>query len=44
MNKYLINSALLIVDNLSTLKQTLNYLNKYNFKNLILLKKKKNSN
>ena len=41
MNKYLINSALLIVDNLSTLKQTLNYLNKYNFKNLILLKKKK---
>ena len=41
MKKKLINSAVIVVDNLSLLKQSLNFLYKYNFKNIILLKKKK---
>ena len=41
MKKKLINSAVIVVDNLSLLKQSLNFLYKYNFKNKLLLKKKK---
>ena len=41
MNKYFVNSALLIVDDLLILKQILNFLHKYNFKKIVILKKKK---
>lgn len=41
MKKNLINSAVIVVDNLFLLKQSLNFLYKYNFKKIILLKKAK---